>query len=76
MRDIRVATVQFEHHDDDKPYNLSRIRELTRDAVERGPRSSAFTSARSPRTPSSSTSTGNNSLGWRSPFPTAPRCAP
>ena len=36
MRDIRVATVQFEHHDDDKPYNLARIRDLTRVAVEQG----------------------------------------
>ncbi|WP_406695688.1 nitrilase family protein [Singulisphaera sp. Ch08] len=36
MRDIRVATVQFEHHDNDKPYNLARIRDLTRVAVEQG----------------------------------------
>ena len=34
MRDIRVATVQFENHDADKLYNLDRIRELTRRAVE------------------------------------------
>lgn len=36
MRPIRVATVQFEHRDGDKAYNLGRIRELTRVAVERG----------------------------------------
>ena len=36
MRDIRVATAQFENRDNDKTYNLSRIRELTRRAVEQG----------------------------------------
>ena len=36
MRDIRVATAQFENRDNDKAYNLSRIRELTRRAVEQG----------------------------------------
>ncbi len=36
MRDIRVATAQFEHRDNDKPYNLARIHELTRRAVEQG----------------------------------------
>ena len=36
MRDIRVAAGQFEHKDDDKAYNLGRIRELTRRAAERG----------------------------------------
>src|SRR4051812_25626078 len=36
MRDIRVAAAQFEHRDDDKTYNLSRIHELTRRAVEQG----------------------------------------
>lgn len=36
MRDIRIAAVQFEHRNGDKGYNLSRIRELTRRAVERG----------------------------------------
>ena len=34
MRDIRVAAVQFEHRNADKAYNLVRIRELTRRAVE------------------------------------------
>jgi predicted amidohydrolase len=34
MRDIRVAAAQFEHRDDDKAYNLSRIRALTRRAVD------------------------------------------
>ena len=36
MRDIRVGTAQFEHKDGDKAYNLGRIRELTRRAVEQG----------------------------------------
>ncbi len=36
MRDIRVAAAQFEHRDNDKAYNLSRISELTRQAVQRG----------------------------------------
>jgi len=36
MRDIRVATVQFEHRNHDKEYNLSRIRDLTRIAAEQG----------------------------------------
>jgi predicted amidohydrolase len=36
MRDIRIAAAQFEHRDADKAYNLSRIRELARRAVERG----------------------------------------
>ncbi len=36
MRDIRVATAQFEHRNNDKPYNLARIEDLTRRAVEQG----------------------------------------
>lgn len=36
MRDIRIAAAQFEHRDADKPYNLGRIRDLTRKAVEQG----------------------------------------
>ena len=36
MRDIRVATVQFENKDNDKEFNLGRIHDLTRVAVERG----------------------------------------
>ncbi|MFV1964363.1 MAG: nitrilase-related carbon-nitrogen hydrolase [Pirellulaceae bacterium] len=36
MREIRVATAQFENRDNDKAFNLSRIRELTRTAVQRG----------------------------------------
>ncbi|PIY37984.1 MAG: nitrilase, partial [Armatimonadetes bacterium CG_4_10_14_3_um_filter_59_10] len=36
MRDIRVAAAQFEGRDNDKAYNLSRIRELTRRAVDQG----------------------------------------
>lgn len=36
MRDIRVAAAQFEGRDNDKEYNLSVIRKLTRMAVEQG----------------------------------------
>jgi predicted amidohydrolase len=36
MRDIRVAAAQFEHRDNDKTHNLSRIVELTRRAVDLG----------------------------------------
>lgn len=36
MRDIRVGAAQFEHRDNDKAHNLSRVRELTRRAVEQG----------------------------------------
>ena len=36
MRDIRIATAQFEHRDGDKAYNLGRIRELTRRAAGLG----------------------------------------
>lgn len=36
MRDIRIATAQFEHRDADKGYNLGRIEQLTRRAVEQG----------------------------------------
>lgn len=36
MRDIRVATAQFENRDNDPEYNLSRVRELTRQAVDQG----------------------------------------
>ena len=36
MRDIRVATAQFENRDNDRDYNFSRISELTRRAVEQG----------------------------------------
>jgi len=36
MRDIRVGAAQFEHRDGDKDYNLSRIAELTRRAVQQG----------------------------------------
>ena len=36
MQDLRIATAQFENHDGDKAYNLSRIDVLTRRAVEQG----------------------------------------
>lgn len=36
MRDIRVATAQFENRDNDPAYNLIRVRELTRRAVDQG----------------------------------------
>lgn len=34
MRDIRIATVQFENRDNDKAFNLSRVEALTKRAVE------------------------------------------
>jgi predicted amidohydrolase len=42
MRDIRVAAAQFEHRDDDKAYNLSRVRDLTRRAAGQGAEVVAF----------------------------------
>jgi predicted amidohydrolase len=42
MRDIRIATAQFEHRDNDKVYNLGRIRALTRRAVEQGAEAACF----------------------------------
>jgi predicted amidohydrolase len=36
MNDIRIAAAQFEHRDNDKAYNLSRVEALTRRAVEQG----------------------------------------
>jgi predicted amidohydrolase len=36
MRDIRVGAAQFEARDRDKDFNLTRIRELSRRAVEQG----------------------------------------
>ena len=36
MRNVRVAACQFEHRDNDPAYNLSRIRDLTRRAVDLG----------------------------------------
>ena len=36
MRDICIAAAQFEYRNGDKPYNLSRIRELTRQAAGQG----------------------------------------
>ncbi len=36
MHDLIIATAQFEHHDADKAYNLSRIRELSRRAAAQG----------------------------------------
>ena len=36
MHDVRIAAAQFEHRNGDKSYNLGRIRELTRRAVEGG----------------------------------------
>ena len=42
MRDLRVATAQFEHRDGDKPFNLGRIAELTAQAAARGAELVAF----------------------------------
>ena len=36
MRTIQVASVQFEHRDNDSDYNLSRIESLTQQATDRG----------------------------------------
>jgi len=36
MQDTRIAAVQFEHRDADKQYNLERIHQLARQAVDRG----------------------------------------
>lgn len=36
MREIRIGAAQFENRNDDKSYNLSVVRTLTRQAVERG----------------------------------------
>ena|GEM_PF-412061 len=48
MREIRVATAQFENRDNDKAYNLSRIRELTLKAVEEGAEIVSFHEVRVP----------------------------
>ena len=36
MRDIRVATVQFQHAPGDKAYNLDRVRQFVSDAARKG----------------------------------------
>ena len=36
MKDLYVGAAQFEHRDNDKAYNLGRIRELTRHSAEQG----------------------------------------
>jgi predicted amidohydrolase len=36
MQEIRVAAAQFENRDNDKTYNLAKMRELTRRAVDQG----------------------------------------
>ena len=42
MRDIRIATAQFEHRDGDKAYNLGRIRDLSRQAASLGAEVACF----------------------------------
>ena len=42
MRDIRVATVQFQHHPGDKSYNLGRVRHFVAEAAESGVEIIAF----------------------------------
>jgi predicted amidohydrolase len=42
MRDIRVATVQFQHAPGDKAYNLERVRHFAREAAARGAEIVAF----------------------------------
>src|ERR1700744_2215502 len=36
MKNIKIATVQFENHSGDKTYNLSVIRKLTAQAAQKG----------------------------------------
>ncbi len=36
MNDLRIAAVQFEHKNGDKAFNLSRVRDLTAEAVRQG----------------------------------------
>ncbi len=36
MKDIRVATVQFNHHANDKNYNLSIIQSYVKKAAQQG----------------------------------------
>ena len=42
MRDIRVATVQFQHAPGDKPYNLGRVRHFVSEAARSGVEIIAF----------------------------------
>jgi predicted amidohydrolase len=42
MRDIRVATAQFEHRNNDKAYNLARIEDLTGRAIALGAEIASF----------------------------------
>ena len=42
MRDIRVATVQFEHKAGDKTYNLGRVRHFVAEAAKAGAEIIAF----------------------------------
>ena len=73
MRDIRVATAQFEHRNNDKAYNLSRISDLTRQAGRtRGRDRQLPRVLRSAATRSSSTSTATSSRRWPSRCPTGP----
>jgi predicted amidohydrolase len=38
MKKIKAASIQFEHRNGDKKYNLQRVESLTREAVDRGAR--------------------------------------
>src|SRR4051812_36292578 len=42
MRDMRVATVQFQHAPSDKPYNLGRIQHFVSEATRAGVELIAF----------------------------------
>ncbi|NOZ21806.1 MAG: nitrilase [Planctomycetes bacterium] len=42
MKDIRIGAAQFENRNNDKAYNLSRIHDLTRKAVEQGAEAVSF----------------------------------
>ena len=42
MKEIRIATAQFQTRNGDKTYNLSRIGELTKEAADKGARIVSF----------------------------------
>ena len=72
MRDIRVAAAQFEHRNNDKAYNLSRISVLPSGPSNRGRKSSVSTNVQSAATHSCNTSIVPGSRQWPSRFPAGP----
>ena len=74
MRDIRIGAAQFEAKDADKTYNLSRVDDLTAQAVAAGAEVvSPSTSAAYPATRSFKSSLESGCSDWPSPFPTVHR---